>query len=140
MHAGPFEKIVLVKMISQLMGQQYAMGLTESCIRFWKTLGNYTESKDKGLLEELIQVFQDEVFPPNSTILFTQSSPTLTIGFSEDGSIPKEGKANIENKRLSEAILGSAICKGGVSPATRRSLAVRLCDLFKVEEQKAAKC
>lgn len=55
----------------------------------------------------------------------------MQISFSKDGSIPeqKEGMATIESKLLSESVLASIICKDGVSPAARHSLATRFSQL-----------
>ncbi|KAF5177456.1 Chalcone--flavonone isomerase [Thalictrum thalictroides] len=127
---GPFEKFVMVTMILPLTGQQYSEKVAENCVAAWKAMGIYTEAESKAV-EEFIQVFKDETFPPGSSILFTQSSPTLTIGFSKDGSIPKEVKATIANKPLSEAVLESIIGKHGVSPEAKCSLAVRISELMK---------
>ncbi|CDY71367.1 BnaAnng37160D [Brassica napus] len=55
----------------------------------------------------------------------------LQIAFSKDDSIPKTGKAVIENKLLAEAVLESIIGKKGVSPGARLSLAERLSQLMK---------
>lgn len=126
---GPFEKFMMVTMILPLTGQQYSEKVMENCVAYWKATGTYTEAEGKAV-QEFVEVFKDETFPPGSNIVFTQSSPTLIIGFSKDGSIPKEGKAKIENKLLSEAILESMIGKDGVSPAAKQSIAVRLSEML----------
>ena len=56
----------------------------------------------------------------------------LQISFSKDSSIPEVSNAVVENKLLSEAVLESIIGKNGVSPDTKKSLAIRLSDLLKV--------
>lgn len=53
------------------------------------------------------------------------------ISFSKDDSVPEVWNAEIESKLLFEAVLESIIGKKGVSPATRKSLAVRLPLLLK---------
>ncbi|KAF9594879.1 hypothetical protein IFM89_035040 [Coptis chinensis] len=133
---GPFEKFIIITMILPLTGQQYSEKVKERCLAVWKALGIYTEAEGKAM-EEFIQVFKDENFPPGSSILFTQSSPTLTIAFSKDGSMPVEAKAKIVNKPLSEAFLESVIGKHGVSPEAKRSLAVRISELLRNEDGEA---
>ncbi|KAL5726840.1 chalcone isomerase [Ranunculus cassubicifolius] len=127
---GPFEKFMMVTMLMPLTGQQYSEKVMENCVAYWKANGTYTDDEAKAV-NQFLQVFKEETFPPASSIVFTQSSPSLTIGFSKDGSIPKEGKATIVNKQLSEAILESMIGKNGVSPAAKRSIAERMSKMFK---------
>lgn len=126
---GPFEKFTKVTMILPLTGAQYSEKVAENCVAIWKSFGIYTDAEGKAV-EKFIEVFKDEIFPPGSSILFTQSPRSLTISFSKDGSIPKDGAAAIENKLLSEAVLESMIGKNGVSPAARKSLAERLSALL----------
>ncbi|KAF6164349.1 hypothetical protein GIB67_037506 [Kingdonia uniflora] len=131
---GPFEKFIRVTMILPLTGQMYAEKVTENCVAIWKAMGIYTDAEAKAV-EKFIEVFKDETFPPGSSILFTQSPlGTLTIGFSKDGSIPEVENAVIENRPLSGAILMSIIGPKGVSPDTKRSFAVRMSELLKVEK------
>ncbi|PIN05040.1 Chalcone isomerase [Handroanthus impetiginosus] len=131
---GPFEKFTKVTMILPLTGQQYSEKVVENCVAYWKAVGKYTDAEAEAT-EKFLQVFRDETFPPGASILFTQSpAGSLTISFSQDGSIPERGKATIENKQLSEAVLESIIGKHGVSPAAKQSLAARLSDLLKQYE------
>lgn len=53
------------------------------------------------------------------------------IAFSSDSSVLEVGNAVIENRALCEAILESIIGEHGVSPATKRSLALRVSELLK---------
>ncbi|XP_022938524.1 chalcone--flavonone isomerase-like [Cucurbita moschata] len=124
---GPFEKFTNVTMIRPLTGQQYAEKVAENCEAAWKSMGMYTEEGAEAI-KKFIDAFKSETFPAGSSILFTHLPPnTLSISFSKDGSIPeqKEGMATIESKLLSESVLASIICKDGVSPAARLSLATR---------------
>ncbi|KAH9703311.1 Chalcone--flavonone isomerase 1 [Citrus sinensis] len=126
---GPFEKFMKVTMILPLTGAQYSEKVAENCIAIWKFFGIYTDAEAKAI-EKFTEVFKDEIFPPGSSILFTQSPGSLTISFSKDGSIPKDGVAVIESNLLSEAVLESMIGKNGVSPAAKKSLAERLSALL----------
>ncbi|XP_059457658.1 chalcone--flavanone isomerase 1-like [Corylus avellana] len=123
-------------MILPLTGQQYSEKVSENCVAFWKSVGIYTDAEAKAI-EKFIEVFKDETFPPGSSILFTQSpNGSLTISFSKDGSLPEIGNAVIENKLLSEAILESIIGKHGVSPEAKQSLATRLAESLKDNDDK----
>ncbi|KAJ7975889.1 Chalcone--flavonone isomerase [Quillaja saponaria] len=128
---GPFEKFIRVTMIKPLRGEQYSEKVSENCVAYWNSVGIYTDEEGKAI-EKFLAVFKNQTFPPGSSILFTLSpSGTLTITFSEDGSIPEVGIAVIENKLLAEAILESIIGETGVSPEAKKSLAARLSDLLK---------
>ena len=132
---GPFEKFMKVTMILPLTGAQYSEKVAENCMAIWKFFGIYTDAEAKAI-EKFTEVFKDESFPPGSSILFTQSPGSLTISFSKDGSIPKDGVEVIENNLLSEAVLESMIGKNGVSPAAKKSLAERLSALLNVASDK----
>nr|AJR10104.1 chalcone flavanone isomerase [Scutellaria baicalensis] len=128
--SGPFEKFTKVTMILPLTGKQYSEKVAENCVAYWKAVGKYTDAESEAI-DKFLQVFKDETFAPGASILFTQSpAGSLTISFSKDGSIPEQGKAVIENKQLSEAVLESIIGKHGVSPSAKQSLAARLSELF----------
>ncbi|KAL3523476.1 hypothetical protein ACH5RR_016310 [Cinchona calisaya] len=128
---GPFEKFTRVSFITALTGQQYSEKVAENCIAHWKADGIYTD-KEGEAIQKLLDIFNNESFPPGASILFTQSPlGSFTITFSKDSSIPEVRNAVIENKLLAEAVLESIIGKNGVSPAARKSLAVRLSDLLK---------
>ncbi|KAL5716877.1 chalcone isomerase [Ranunculus cassubicifolius] len=131
---GQFEKFMMVTMLMPLTGQQYSEKVMENCVAYWKANGTYTDD-EANAVEQFLEIFKEETFPPASSIVFTQSSPSLTIGFSKDGSIPKEGKATIVNKQLSEAILESMIGKNGVSPAAKRSIAERMSEMIKAADE-----
>ncbi|KAF7154782.1 hypothetical protein RHSIM_Rhsim01G0013100 [Rhododendron simsii] len=129
--SGPFEKFTKVTMILPLTGKAYSEKVVENCVAYWKGVGTYTDAEAKAI-EQFLEVFKDETFPPGASILFTQSPlGSLTIGFSKDGLLPEKGKVVIENKQLSEAVLESIIGKHGVSPAAKQSLATRMFELFK---------
>ncbi|KAL9230533.1 hypothetical protein vseg_005871 [Gypsophila vaccaria] len=133
---GPFEKFTQVTMILPLTGQQYADKVTENCVKFWKSIGIYTDD-EANAVEKFIEVFKDENFPPGHSILFTQSpTGSLTVAFSKHESIPPEGKAVIENKNMSEAVLESIVGKHGVSPEAKQSLAARVSALLEDEKAK----
>lgn len=128
---GPFEKFIQVKMILPLTGKQYSEKVVENCAAYWKAIGAYSDAEAKAL-DKFLEVFQTESFPPGASILFTQAPlGSLTISFTKDVSIPEVGSAVIEHKPLSEAVLESIIGKQGVSPAAKKSLALRLSDLLK---------
>lgn len=127
---GPFEKFTQVTMILPLTGQQYSEKVTENCVSYWKAIGIYTEEEGKAA-EKFCEIFKEEKFPPGHSILFTQSPlGSLTIAFSKHDSIPEAGKAVIENKNMSEAVLESIIGKHGVSPEAKQSLATRVSELL----------
>ncbi|GMH13340.1 hypothetical protein Nepgr_015181 [Nepenthes gracilis] len=131
---GPFEKFMRVTMILPLTGKQYSEKVTENCVAFWKSVGIYTDAEAKAV-EQFVEAFKDENFPPGSSILFTQSPlGSLTIAFSKHDSIQEVGTAVIQNKHLSEAILESMIGKHGVSPAAKQSLAARISEWVNYEE------
>nr|AIT52345.1 chalcone-flavonone isomerase 1 [Daucus carota]AYN53488.1 putative chalcone-flavonone isomerase [Daucus carota subsp. sativus] len=128
---GPFDKFTRVTTILPLTGKQYSEKVAENCVAHWKAIGSYTDEEAKAI-DKFLEVFKDEEFPPGSSILFTQlPAGSLTIGFSKETSIPKDGKAVIHNKQLAEAVLDSIIGEHGVSPAAKHSLAVRISDLLK---------
>jgi chalcone isomerase len=49
--------------------------------------------------------------------------------------VPDTNKAVIQNKALCNAVLDSIIGEHGVSPAAKRSLAIRLCQHLKLNSQ-----
>ncbi|XP_038988379.1 chalcone--flavonone isomerase [Phoenix dactylifera] len=129
--AGSFEKFTRVTMVLPLTGQQYSEKVSENCVAAWKAAGIYTEAEGMAI-EKFKEAFKAETYGPGSSILFTHSpSGALTIASSEDGSMPEAGRVVIENKALCGAILESIIGEHGVSPAAKRSLAVRLSELLK---------
>ncbi|XP_020102007.1 chalcone--flavonone isomerase [Ananas comosus] len=129
--AGPFEKFTRVTMLLPLTGQQYSEKVAENCLAHWKAAGVYTEAEGAAV-DKFKEAFKAETFPPGSSILFTHSpSSSLTIAFSSDSSVPEVGNVVIENRALCEAILESIIGEHGVSPATKRSLALRVSELLK---------
>ncbi|KAG1365721.1 Chalcone-flavonone isomerase family protein [Cocos nucifera] len=141
METGSFEKFTRVTLILTLTGEQYSEKVAENCIAIWKAAGIYTEAEGIAI-EKFKEAFKAETFGPGSSILFTNSpSGALTIAFSKDSSVPEAGCAVIENKALCEAVLESIIGEHGVSPAAKRSLALRVSELLKesqdVEEKVA---
>ncbi|XP_030444554.1 chalcone--flavanone isomerase-like [Syzygium oleosum] len=134
---GPFEKFSRVTMILPLTGAQYAEKVTENCVKYWQSVGTYTDA-EAAAVEKFCKAFKDKTFPPGSSILFTQSpNGSLTIAFSEDGSVPEALNTVIENRQLTEAVLESMIGKHGVSPQAKTSLASRIRELLKGCEKKA---
>lgn len=67
-----------VTMILPLTGAQYSEKVAENCIAIWKLFGIYTDAEAKAV-EKFVEVFKDEIFPPGSSILFTQSLQSLTV-------------------------------------------------------------
>ncbi|XP_016507933.2 chalcone--flavanone isomerase-like [Nicotiana tabacum] len=137
---GPFEKFTRVTMILPLTGKQYSEKVAENCVAHWKAIGTYTDAESQAI-EKLLNIFQNETFPPGASILFTQSPVgALTISFIKDDSITGTRNAVIENKQLSEAVLESIIGKHGVSPAAKCSIAERVSELFKKSYADASVC
>nr|ACQ41836.1 chalcone-flavanone isomerase [Elaeis oleifera] len=128
---GSFEKFTRVTMVLPLTGQQYSEKVAENCVAAWKAAGIYTEAEGMAI-DKFKEAFKAENFAPGCSILFSHSpSGALTIAFSEDGSVPEAGRVVIENKTLCEAVLESIIGEHGVSPAAKRSLALRVSELLK---------
>nr|QTF65957.1 chalcone isomerase [Dracaena cambodiana] len=136
---GAFEKFTRVTMILPLTGEQYSEKVTENCVAIWKETGIYTDAEGDAV-EKFKEAVKTETFPPGSSILFTHSpAGSLTIAFSEDGSIPEAGVAVIENRALTRALLESIVGENGVSPAAKQSLALRLSEFMgKVNVQEKA--
>ncbi|CAH1445254.1 unnamed protein product [Lactuca virosa] len=134
---GPFEKLTQVTMILPLTGKQYSEKVSEMCVGVWKSNGTYTDA-DAITIDKFLEVFKDQNFPPDSSILFTTSSiGSLSISFSKDGSIPEAPNVVLENEKLGQAVIESVIGRYGVSPATKQSLASRLSDFMEEIEGKA---
>lgn len=77
--SGPFEKFIRVTMILPLTGPQYSGKVAENCVAIWKSLGLYTDAESKAI-EQFIDAFKDENFPPGASILFTLSpTGSLTV-------------------------------------------------------------
>lgn len=134
---GPFEKFSRVTMILPLTGAQYAEKVTENCVKYWQSVGTYTDAEAVAV-EKFREAFKDQSFPPGASILFTLSpNGSLTIALSEDGSVPEASNTVIENRQLTEAIFESMIGKHGVSPEAKTSLASRISELLKDCEKKA---
>lgn len=70
---GPFEKLTQVTMILPLTGKQYSEKVSEMCVGVWKSNGTYTDA-DAITIDKFLEVFKDQNFPPDSSILFTTSS------------------------------------------------------------------
>nr|QEA72150.1 chacone isomerase [Boesenbergia rotunda] len=122
---GAFDKFTRITMLKPLTGQQYSEKVAENCLAQWQAAGTLTDA-DAAAVGKFKEVFKPEIFPPGSSILFTHaSSGSLSIAFGE------AERAVIENKPLSEAILESIIGENGVSPAAKRSLALRISEVLK---------
>ncbi|KAK2979303.1 hypothetical protein RJ640_013267 [Escallonia rubra] len=134
--AGPFEKFVHVTLILPLTGKRFSEAVAENCVKQWKAAGTYTDAEEKAI-EKLLEVFKAEICPPGSSILFTLlSHGSLAISFTNNHCrIPEVANAMIEDKQLGEAVLESIIGKDGVSPAAKKSLAVRMSDLLRDNEE-----
>lgn len=59
-------------MILPLTGKQYSEKVAENCVAHWKAIGTYTDAESQAI-EKLLNIFQNETFPPGASILFTQS-------------------------------------------------------------------
>ncbi|KAL3719060.1 hypothetical protein ACJRO7_004066 [Eucalyptus globulus] len=130
---GPFEKLMHVSFITQLTGPQYTDKITENCIALWNCNGGH-EQEEAEAIDELIEVFKDQTFPPGSSIFFTQlTSGSYVISFSDHDRIPETGIAVIDDNELAGTVLETIIGKkkNGVSPAARHCLACRLAQLMK---------
>ncbi|KAI3417670.1 Chalcone-flavonone isomerase family protein [Psidium guajava] len=134
---GLFEKFSRVTMLLPLTGAQYAEKATKDCIKFWQSIGTYTDAEATAV-EKFREAFKDKSFPPGASILFTQlPNGSLAIAFSEDGSIPEASNTVIESKQLSEAILESMLGKHSISPQAKMSLASRIHELLEDCQKKA---
>ncbi|KAL5218074.1 hypothetical protein ABZP36_018758 [Zizania latifolia] len=131
---GDFEKFTRVTMILPLTGEQYSDKVAENCVAYWKATGVYTDAEGVAV-DKFKEAFKPHSFPPGASILFTHSpAGVLTVAFSKDSSVPEDAvAAEIENRALCEAVLESIIGEHGVSPAAKRSLAVRVAELLKVD-------
>ncbi|KAI3414604.1 Cyclin N-terminal domain-containing protein [Psidium guajava] len=108
-------------MILPLTGAQYAEKVTENCVKFWQSMRTYTDA-EAAAVEKFREAFKDKSFPPGASILFTQlPNGSLTIAFSEDGSIPEVSNTVIENKQLSEAVLESMMASTAYLLKLRRA-------------------
>lgn len=70
-------------MILPLTGKQYSEKVVENCVAYWKGVGTYTDD-EANAVEQFLEVFKDETFPPGASILFTQSplgSLTVSVSF-----------------------------------------------------------
>ncbi|KAG0462380.1 hypothetical protein HPP92_020856 [Vanilla planifolia] len=127
---GRFEKLTRVSMILPLTGKQYSEKVASNCVAAWKAAEAYTNEEDEAI-KNFLEAFETMNFRPGSSIFFTHSPQgSFTIGFSEDGAVPKAAVVVIENEKLSNAILESIIGEKGVSPAAKQSLAHRMSGLF----------
>nr|ADE77594.1 unknown [Picea sitchensis] len=125
----PYEKFTRVTLILPLSGAQYSEKVSEGCKAAWEAAGIYGEAEAKAI-EQFKDIFQDQNFPPCSSILFTISPTRLVIAFSKDGSIPEKAAAVIENRIMAEGVLASIIGKSGVSPPAKASIADRVSKLY----------
>ncbi|KAK9154207.1 hypothetical protein Sjap_001687 [Stephania japonica] len=133
--SGEFEKLTIVTAIIALDGVQYAERVVERCTTYLNSVGEHGEAEAKAL-EQLLQVFKDQSFSPGASVVFTHSpNGILTVGFSEDESVPEEGVAVVENGAVAKAVLASIIGENDMSREVKKSLAVRLSELMKKESK-----
>ncbi|XP_027120236.1 chalcone--flavanone isomerase-like [Coffea arabica] len=131
---GPFEKFIRLTFLKPLTGEEFSKKVSEDCADYLKVIGSYTDAEDKAI-EKFHDIFKNESFQPGDSILYSQSPlGSLRISFSKHDSIPEVSGGVVENKPLSETVLESIIGRDGVSPSTRKSLAVRVSDLLKVSD------
>lgn len=134
-YKGRFEKLTKVTMVLPLTGEQYSDKLTENCIAYWKGTGTYSKAK-QAAVDRLKGVFKPQAFHHGDSIVFAHSSNgSLAIGFLKNNnneSMPdgSGGAEVIKSRALSEAVLESIIGKNGVSPAAKKSLAMRISALL----------
>nr|UCS45051.1 chalcone isomerase [Iris laevigata] len=129
-YKGRFEKLTKVTMVLPLTGEQYSDKVTENCIAYWKAMGTYNEAK-QAAIDKFKEVLKPKTFHRGASIVFDHSSNgSLTIGFLKNNSMPDSGGAVIKSRALSEAVLESIIGKNGVSPAAKKSLAMRISALL----------
>lgn len=118
---SPHEKYVRVFFLLPLTGPQYSEKVVEQ-VHNQKLYSNLQD----GLIEQFIEVFKDKSFSPGSAVSFHVSMAGLKIGISKDSSTPESIAAIIPDRSFAEAVVATIICKGGVSPATKLSLAQRV--------------
>nr|AOS52791.1 chalcone-flavanone isomerase CHI2a [Tradescantia hirsutiflora] len=129
-YAGNFQRLTRVSLVNPLTGPEYAAKVTENCIIAWKAAGVYSDDKAHAI-EQFREAFKDQNFPHGASILFEHSPEgKLIISFSQDATIPTKPNAEINNGAISQAVLQSIIGDHGVSPETRRNLAVHLSEIF----------
>ncbi|KAJ6804782.1 chalcone--flavonone isomerase [Iris pallida] len=133
-YKGRFEKLTKVTMVLPLTGEQYSDKLTENCIAYWKGMGTYNKAK-QAAIDRLKEVLKPKTFSHGDSIVFAHSTNgSLAIGFlkNNNDSVPADsgGAAVIKSRALSEAVLESIIGKNGVSPAAKKSLAMRISALL----------
>ncbi|XP_028784670.1 chalcone--flavonone isomerase 1A-like [Neltuma alba] len=127
---GPYEKLIRGSKILPLEGAEYVRKVSENCVSHMKAVGTYGEAEAEAV-EKFIQIFEPHNFPIGSSVFYLQSpSGTLTISFSDDGTLPESVAGAIENKALSETVLETMIGEHAVSPALKQNLASRLAPLF----------
>ncbi|XP_028799498.1 chalcone--flavonone isomerase 2-like [Neltuma alba] len=127
---GPYEKFIRGSKIMALEGAEYGSKVSENCANHMKAAGTYGQAEAEAL-QKFVQIFQPQNFPPGSSVFYLISpNGTLTISFSDDGTLPKAAAGVIENKTLTETLVETMIGKHTVSPALKLSLASRLAALF----------
>ncbi|KAK8959588.1 Chalcone--flavonone isomerase [Platanthera guangdongensis] len=132
---GPFEKLTKVTMLLPLTGQQYSEKVSQNCVAAWKAANVFTKEEETAI-NDFLQIFKLRNFPPGASIIFTHSTDqgSLSIEFLDAGGTPEAAKAVIENEKLMNAVLESIIGEGGVSPAVKQSLAQRISEVLRLEE------
>ncbi|KAJ1700094.1 hypothetical protein LUZ63_008606 [Rhynchospora breviuscula] len=128
---GPFKKFYRIVFLRHLTGEQYTDKVIENSVNHWKVAGISVEEQAEAV-DKFKDVFKPETFPPGTSIFFTQCpSGSISIAFSKDDSVPETNNAVIEKTALSYTVLETIIGEIPVSPAAKRSLAVRFSEHFK---------
>ncbi|KAF8008884.1 LOW QUALITY PROTEIN: hypothetical protein BT93_J0013 [Corymbia citriodora subsp. variegata] len=80
---GPFEKFTQVSFITQLTGPEY----TDKLHCFLEFHGDKQE--EAKAIDELIEVFKDQTFPPGSSIFFTHLTNGSYVGHAIEPGLPR---------------------------------------------------
>eukprot|EP00249_Psilotum_nudum_P006129 c19476_g1_i1 orf=956-1579(+) len=119
---SPFEKFVKVALLLPLTGVQYSQKVAEQI----QVQNLYIDLQERSV-QGFHATFKEENFPPASAIFFSVSSAGLGIAFSKDNAIiPEKPVVVIEDQAFAEAVLATIMCKDGVAPAAKLSLAERV--------------
>nr|QDF58100.1 chalcone isomerase 1 [Lomagramma matthewii] len=124
--AAPFEKLLLIYFLLPLTGPEYAEKVFERI----DVQGIYKDLKEESK-QNFEGIFAAEHFPPGSCLVLSFSAEGLKVAFTKVGEkMPEKPVAVVEDRRFADAYLTTIICKDGVSPSAKLSLAERLSKYF----------
>ncbi|MCL7024078.1 hypothetical protein MKW94_005254 [Papaver nudicaule] len=125
---GPFEKYCRITMLESAKGEDYAAMITKNCEEMLKNSNKYTETA-KAALTKFTEAFNGRTLASGSSIHVTVStSNSVTLAFTEDGSVPKQGDVTLNCKEVGEAFLMSTI---SLHSTIRESMGSRISGLYK---------